>query len=465
MSTVNFFGAASGLDTGSLINALIEKQYQSRIAPLENKVSNLSDQNSALDKLSSKLSALNDAASAFSTLSGGAVAHIATSSDETVLTASAGKSAYNSSLSVNVIQVASNTTSSFNDTFGSTADVINSGASSGTVDFTIGTGTNAENFSISVDNTTTVDEFVSQFNASSENAVATTVNVGTASSPQYKIVISSTHEGTEKGQVATVDSGAFFSGQTLEQATDAQFTISGISGVITRSSNSVSDVVPGLTLNLSKVGSATVSIQSDSEATAADFQKFVDTYNDLVSYIKEQDAVTINYSGGQPNAVFGALSSSSLDESALSTIKSAFSSSSIGSGSIHSLADLGITTQKDGTLAFNEDTFAAALSADAGEVKNIAAKLGDSLSKTGGVIDQFTQFNGLIDSSVQSNKEEIDRTEQNITKLQSSLDKQQENLINQYSKLEAQISSLQSQQFALSAILESLSQPIKYIIT
>ena len=85
--------------------------------------------------------------------------------------------------------------------------------------------------------------------------------------------------------------GAFTAG-TLSQATNAAFTVSGISGTITRSSNTVNDVVSGVSFNLSKVGSATVTISNDSAATASTLQDFVDAYNEVVNYVKEKDLDT-----------------------------------------------------------------------------------------------------------------------------------------------------------------------------
>ncbi len=456
MALFNFFGAASGLDTGSIINALLEQQRQARIDPLDQKILSLSDTKSALGGLSEKLSALKDAAANFRTVSGGAVAKQVSVSDETVLSATASNAAYNTSATINVIQTASNGTLSFNNSLSSTSSAINSGASASTVDFTIGSGSTAESFSIAVDGTTTAQQFVDAFNASSDQAVASTVNVGSASSPQYKIVISSTNEGTSKGQLSATDNAGLFSGQTLDQATDAQFTISGISGTITRSTNSISDVISGVTLNLAKTGSSTITVSSDSETTAAGVEELVDAYNDLVNYIKEKDAVTFTVDKGNQVAVFGALAKSSLDESSLSAIKSAFSASSITGSNVATLADLGITTQKDGTLKFNKDTFTSALSSDPSAVSTITSNLGEQLAKTGGTIDQFTQFNGLIDIAEKATTSEIDSINSKIINIEKNLAKQEESLIGQFSRLESQISKMQAQGSYLESILSSL---------
>ncbi len=458
MASINFFGVGSGLDTSSIINSLLDQKRQSRIKPIETKISNLQDTNTAFTDLISKLNKLKDSASSFRVLNGGSLAKDVAVSDETVLSAKASNAAANTSAQITVTQIASNATLSFNNSASSTSSAINGSAISGNVDFTVGTGANQESISIAVDSTTTYDQFVVAFNNASDKAVASTVNVGTASSPEYKIVISSLNEGTEKGQISATDNvNLFTSGQTIDQATDAQFSISGITGTITRSSNTISDVISGVTLNLSKAGTSAVTVQSDVEGSTGNIDSFVTAYNDLLKFVNENDTIKFESNRGSFKAVFGSLSSSSLDENAISAIKSALSSSSVSSGSVvATLADLGITTQKDGTLKLDKKTFATALSNDSEAVKNITAKLGENLAKVGGTIDQFTQFAGLIPDAIQSNKESISKLQVRLSDLEKSLSQQEQSLIRQFASLDSQIGKLNAQQSTLTSILGSL---------
>jgi flagellar hook-associated protein 2 len=455
MALVNFFGAASGLDTGGLIDALLEQQRKSRIAPLQKKANTLSDSKAAFSELSSKLDKLKDVAYSFRSVSSGVISRSASSSNESVLTATAGNGALNTSASINVIQTAANGTLSFNNSFTSRDSAVNAGAA-GTVDFTIGTGASAESFSINVDNNTSVQDFVDSFNNSTDQAVASTINVGTTSSPQYKIVVSSISEGTAEGNLAITDSTGIFGGTTLSQATDAQLSISGISGTITRSTNSISDLIPGVTLQLSKPGNTTVSVSTDSESSANNAKQIVDAFNELAEYINEQDLVATQNINGEDQAVFGSLALTSIDESILSSVKSGFISSSLTGGLVNSLADLGITTKRDGTFNFDQNTFAAALAKDSSSVNKIMGNLGESLGATGGIIDQFNRFGGLVDSAKKSTDEEISRINQKIGNLERTLSRQEENLISQFSRLEGQISRMQSQGSYLQSILSGL---------
>ena len=79
-SGVSFSGIASGIDTESLISATISAKRQTRITPLENKISEAEDETSAMEKLKDKYLDLKELLSKFTTLQGGAIKKQAASS-------------------------------------------------------------------------------------------------------------------------------------------------------------------------------------------------------------------------------------------------------------------------------------------------------------------------------------------------------------------------------------------------
>lgn len=466
MSLISFSGLASGIDSSALIKATLDAERAVRITPLQNKVASYTDTNEALTKLKELLSKLNTAAGKFRTVNGGAVAKSASSSDETIVTASTGAAAVNGTYSINVTQLARAATFSFNDRFSSADAVINSSINNGApaadrrVTVNVGTGSNQETVEIDLTNTTTITDFVTQFNSASTKATAAVVNVGTASAPSYAITISSNNQGTDLGSVSvsvgseitSAGSGAF-SASTVTQALDAEFTLSGISGTITKSTNSISDVVAGLTFNLVSTGSATISVKDDSAATSSKVQEFVSAYNELIAFIAESDAITQEQDGSNIKNIFGPLAGSSLDESLVSAIRNALTGSSTSGRSINTLADLGIATQRDGTLKFDSAAFAEALSSDSEGVSIITGALGETLASVDGTLAQYTRFNGLIDVSSNSNKDAISKLNDRIADIEDSLKLQEQSLIARFARLESLMGSLNSQQAALGQLL------------
>ncbi len=463
MALVQFSGIASGIDSAGLIEALLEQQRKTKIAPLEKKVSELQDTNSAYGELATLLSTLKDAASKFRTLNGGVLSKSASSSNETAVTATATNAAQNGTHSVTVTQLASNATLSFDDRYASGSTAIYSGMNDGaaavdrTVSFTIGTGAEQETVDLELTSTTTLSDLATQFNATSDKATASVVNVGTTSAPSYALVVSSDKTGTSEGEIgvsvgSAVSAGAFGS-YALEQAKNAEFTMAGVTGTISRSGNTITDVVEGLTLDLFSTGTATISTTTDAATSTSTVKDFVTAYNEVLTFIQENDTVSIEQDGEETSNVFGSLASTAIDENLLTALRGSFSAAGITGGSVNILADLGITTERDGSLKFDEDIFSDAVASDSNSVTQIFANLGENLASVGGTIEQFTRYNGILGATVNSNDAIISRYQNQIADTEKRLSAEEERLNARFGRLEALIGKMQSQQNSLSGLL------------
>jgi flagellar hook-associated protein 2 len=466
MATTSFGGIASGLDTQALIDATLNASRQTRIKPNQDRVTELEGTNTALADLTTKLTTLRDALDPFTTLQGGGVSKTGTSSKESVVSATATASATNGSYAVTVTTLASNHTYSFDQTYAAPTDAIQSDLTGAeaeadrTVTFTVGTGSEQETVSVVItDGSYSVQSYVDAFNAASSKARASLVNVGTAASPSYKIVIASLYEGTEKGTVTRSVLGAELtnlSAYAESAAANAAISITGI-GSITRPTNSISDVIPGVSLTLSSTGTSTVKIAEDVPSTITKVQQFIDSYNDLVKFITENNKVTEEKKGREITNVFAPLASSRLDDNVLFSIRSELSQVVSSGGSVvRVFADLGITTERDGTLKFDSNKLQEAISAEVASVTKIFTAFADATATTSGVINQYTRFNGLLDIAVNANKTSIDDLNERITEAEAQLERQAEQLRARYARLESTMGRLQSQQSSLTSALAGL---------
>jgi flagellar hook-associated protein 2 len=466
MASTSFGGIASGIDTQALIDATTNSARQTRVKPNQDRVNELEDTNTALEELTKKLTTLKSALDPFTSLSGGGVSKTGVSSKESVVSATATTSASNGSYSVTVNNLASNHTYSFDQTYATETSALQSdltGAESEadrTVTFTVGTGAEQETVNVVVsDGTYTARNFVDAFNSASNKARASLVNVGTTTSPSYKIVITSLYEGTDKGTVTRSSLGAALTNLTPfseSAATNSSVSITGI-GTIIRSTNSISDVIPGVTLSLSAPGTSTVKISEDAPTTITKVQQFVDAYNELVSFISESNQVTQEKRGQEKVNVFSPLSKSRLDDNVLYALRSQISQTvAAGGTSVTVLADLGITTERDGTLKFDSSKLQDAISAEVASVSSVLSTFADGVATTGGVINQYTRFNGLLDVSVNANKTTIDDLNQRIADAEAQISRQAEDLKARYARLESLMGKLQSQQASLTSALAGL---------
>ncbi len=463
---INFSGLASGIDTAALIQASSDATRTARVAPNQKRVTELEETNAAADELSNKLDLLKASLKGFTTLSGGGVSKSATSSKESVVSASVANNAVNGAYTVTVNSLAKNHTYSFDQTFaaGTTAiDGTLTGAEPAldrTVTFTVGSGAQQETVSVVVkDGTFTASDFVTAFNNASTKAQASLVNTGTSASPAYKIVISSNYEGTEKGAISRSLLGASLgglSGFSEDAASDASVTVTGI-GTVTRASNSMSDIVPGVTLSLSSVGSATIRIAEDVDSTVSKVQSFIDAYNDVVKFVNENNTITRDETSKEVKNTFAPLASSRVDDNALSALRSALSSAKASGGSaVRIFADLGITTERDGTLLFDSSKLKTAIASEPSSVSDVLSSFADTTATTGGTINVYTRYNGLLDLSINSNKDQIADLNERIQDAERQIARQEESMRARYARLEGLMSKLQQQQSSLTSALRGL---------
>ncbi|MFN8388676.1 MAG: flagellar filament capping protein FliD [Bdellovibrionota bacterium] len=456
-----FSGLASGIDSKSLIDAVIAARQLAN-DKRRSEIDYYSGQNDALESLNTKLLALNDLIDPLRSANQGGLSKKAASSDATVATATVGSNANNASYGLTVTSAANSSTGSFNQTYSSGSSFVST-AGSGTVTVTVGTGSDQVviNASVTV-NSTTVDGLVSAINAdpnASGRVVASAINTGTSASPSYKIVLTTLQQGTAKGTLALSASAPITELQTntIDPATNAVFSISGITGSITRDSNSIDDVVSGVTFNVLKAGTSTINVVDDPDTTSDKISRIVDAYNEIVKYISDNDQIKQDSKTSDRTVTFGSLAKTRVDNDFLSFFRSNISSATSASGTaVTTMAELGIKTNRDGTLTFDEDAFKSAVSSDPIGVGEVLNSFADAAAGVSGSIYQFTKLEGFIDNAESANNDRITNLNSSIDQLNRQTDKIKAALQQQFANLETVTSKLQSSQSALSGILAGI---------
>ena len=151
-------------------------------------------------------------------------------------------------------------------------------------------------------------------------------------------------------------------------------------------SNTVTDAITGLTLNLTKtnLGSPTqLTVSIDTSSLKTKLEAFVKAYNDAVSGIKSMTAYD---SANKKASILTGDSTARSIQSQLDTLVQT-SVTSIAGG-ISRLSDIGITVQKNGTLATNSTKLAAAL---ADPDKDVAALFTQTASGNTGIAVRFSE--------------------------------------------------------------------------
>ncbi|MDC0374151.1 flagellar filament capping protein FliD [Pseudomonadales bacterium] len=235
--------------------------------------------------------------------------------------------------------------------FSASSQSLNSGSG-----FDISVASNGKTHTISIGaGLDTPSGIAAAINASGTGFTATLVDTDT-DGDNYRLVIQGP---SGEDNAFTVSStpvlGFHASGNQLTTAANARFTVDGIA--IERASNTVSDAITGITLNLNAVASGiSLQVVSDTSTLKTKLQDLVSVYNDMQIALTEL---------GDPDSdeeeVGGALSNDlSLLRTVRDTMYDAISAvSSTPSGDVSSLTDLGIQLTAIGTLSFNESTYDA----------------------------------------------------------------------------------------------------------
>jgi len=162
--------------------------------------------------------------------------------------------------------------------------------------------------------------------------------------------------------------------QSLQTAQDAQLSIDGLA--LTRSSNTITDALPGVTMNLKQADptvTVNMSIGVDQQALRANVQSFVDAYNGLQALVAEQFKFDANTGTG------GVLAGDPL----LTTIQSSLSSELLQTvpgltSDKNSLVMIGVEPDSQGVLTINPDRFDTFLANDPNAIRDLFVATGKS---------------------------------------------------------------------------------------
>lgn len=136
----------------------------------------------------------------------------------------------------------------------------------------------------------------------------------------------------------------------VQAASDALLEIDGF--FVTRATNQISDLVPGVTLTLDKPGAVTVTIARDREVAAQALTTLAEEVNATLGLLQQQTARGAN--GGQRGALAGDLAAEGL----ITRLRGLMAQPIGGFGaSAVTLAELGLTTRRDGSFAFDRAQF------------------------------------------------------------------------------------------------------------
>jgi flagellar hook-associated protein 2 len=349
LGTISFDGLATGINTTDVVDKLIEVESRPKTLKeaektrLDNQLATWQEINTRLLDVRTKAQTLWKA-STWNTLS-------PSSSDTSILTATASSAAQAGTYTLEVDSLARSHQMA-SQSFGSAVSAVGTGSLTLEV--------NSKSTMITVDSTNnTLTGLAAAINQADAGVTASVIRDGSG----YRLLMVSDEGGTENS-INLVEGGTVSLGATtVQSAQNALVKLgSGSDAIsISSSSNVVTDVIPGVTLNLvsaSPGSSVTLTMTRDTTAVEENIDSFVQSYNAAVAYIGQQFAFD-----SQTNT--GGILMGDRTLLAIQTRLQALLSSPVQTGGKYqSLRGLGVEWNDDGTLAFDPDRFAAAVSDD-----------------------------------------------------------------------------------------------------
>jgi flagellar hook-associated protein 2 len=251
------------------------------------------------------------------------------------------------------------------------------------------------------------------------------------------------------------DAGGTTNMTQVQAAQDAILNVDGVTD-ITRSSNTISDVITGITLNLTGAHADpltdkdTLTVTQNSDSISTNIQTFVTAYNDLLDFFSQYQA---KYDPQAQTA--GTLLGDPTTNSIRSSLRNQMAQIIPGNGAISQLADLGITLSQATTpkLQLDSTTLASALNDHFDEVQAFFTGFTDSGGSDvqGFATSMENALNGFLDSydgtltARQSGiTTSIDRLETQKSTLQTRLDNEERRLRAQFNNMELLLSQYQT---------------------
>lgn len=441
MPNASIGGLASGLDTATLINQLMQLEAlpQNR---LRNRVSTGERQVASLTTLNSKVASLVTKATTVADSDGWSP--LRTSSTLPQVKVSAGEGASPTSFQLTVDRVALAHQLGFADSAALTDVVVGGGSTMVRLDRLDGTTLDLET------GDGTLAGLVAAINdpEADTGLRATAVRVAEGS---YRLLVTAADTGAASDFTLTNDDGsALLGGATVRAGQDARVDL-GLGITATSATNTFEDLVDGLDVTLDPAvepgATVTVTATRDAAALGSRVKSMVDGLNAVLSEIDSLTRYGTNGSGG--GLLAGDTTLRGLRDTLVGTVH--------GDGR-QSLADLGVELGRDGKLTFDQEAFEAAYLADP---EGVAARFDDSANGFGerlrGAADAASNTtNGTLTLAITGREAGVDRLNDSIEAWDIRLEMRRTALTRQFTALETALSRMNSQSNWLAGQIASL---------
>lgn len=461
-------GLGSGVNIDSIVSALVNAERAPKDAQLARVEKATTTKFTALGQLKG---ALSDFQTALKDLNKSSLFEnrSATSSDTSLLTATATKSALAGTYSIKVSQLA---TGSKVGTAALASDYkvpTNADADGIAGKLTVKVGASDAGTEVEIAEGATLTEVRDAINAKLKDKGVTANLVSNPADGTTRLVLTSSKSGAGNDvQITSSDpdlSSLTIGGGTLssadpassgiiEAARNAKFSIDGLE--LESASNSVTGAIPEVTLDLKAASTdktVTLTVDQDKSGVKSSIKKFVDAYNKVITTSNQLTAVVSVGDGKAP--VTGGLVGDATVRTLLGGLRNTLVEAADQTG-LRVLADLGISTQKDGTLKIDDTKLDKALKENFDQVASFFTGDTGLMSRLDKQVDGYVQSGGILQQRMDGLQSTLKSVDKQKESLELRITQLQERLYKQFNAMDSLVGQLTQTSDRLTQALASL---------
>lgn len=460
---ISSLGAGSGIDTKSLATNLVDAERAPLKASIDTKITKTEAKISGYSAISFAASALRDAFGAlndqtdFNSIS-------VRNSNTSAFSVTTGSTAALGDYKINVLSLAlpqRSVSEGFADTTTplSTSDIA--------LNLTIG-GTSTS-ISVTAANSNP-GGIVDAINNSGTGVTAQLINKGYGSTSDFRIVLTGTTGASQSftlgstPALASLDFNTETGTPNFQAATDASIEVNGVG--MTRSTNSISNAIKGVTLDLfeTTANAATVNLTRDSTALKEKLNAVVTAYNDansMLAVVANRDSTVPDYGG----SLFGDSTVRLVQDQLRSMVTSP---STTPGTNASALWQLGVSLGSDGKLSLDSTKLDTALNTNfdnvvkmmTGNTNNLtsfsttsAGIAGDAYRKLGKMIAK----DGILATQSTSATTQVDKYKLDLTKLEDRMTKLLLRYQTQFAAMDSIVGQANSTRTSLKSTFDGMS--------
>ena len=439
---MNVGGLASGLDTNSIIDQLVQVE-RIPINQLQSRKVTYQAKDNAWQTVTTRYSAIRTALDAIKYESDLAELSSAVSSSESVATASVTGAPAPGAMTFTVDQLADAHQVISATDFSAGTDLVGAGDFTVTID--------GQDHVATADAATTLDDLAASINALDVGVTASVLQVDDTTT---KLFIAADNTGTASAFTTSATIASLTTTDVLEQASDAQLTIGTGPGAITitRSSNTIGDLYQGVSIDLvaTSASPVTISVTHDTEATTAAITTLVDELNAALTTMANYTDYNADAEQG------GALLGDSTARSLITSLRTAVSGTVMTGATYPIASNIGISLNRDGTFDLDATKLSDALETDQGAVVEFLTGTGGLFENLDTTVDVAEGSGGSIARARDRWQSQIGLIDDRIEVMEDRVERREAELIRQFAALEVALASLQTQGEWLTAQLASL---------